>query len=215
MREEYIPRQNQEDFRTVRLFGRFWAIISMLPALALVCLFVFVLTFLAVWTVMGDFSESFLLVLAPFGLASAVLLPFLVVFLYVLRWHGRRRLEMDEEGVTMVLPNERSVFVPWEFLLAVELRFNKPRLVSVTLVSSALRFSFSTLELNLNGVVAFPRIFKKGFELNELRELLYHLHQKSPRLSWRMGQSFKDQFLMSRPPYDLEKLRFHDSGSDR
>lgn len=203
------------DNLNVALYGRFYAFMSMLPYMVLVALFFFAACFVLVWTLIGDLGESFQIVIVPFLLAGGLLTPFVLVVLYMLRWHGRRRLELDQTGVTMVLPNKRAIFVPWEFLVAVELRFSKPRLVQVTLISAAMRFSFSTLEINLDGWTPLNEIFKQGFALDQVREFLYYLHHKAPQLSWRLTQGFKDQFNIHHPPYDLEKLKYDDLGTDR
>ena len=125
----------------------------------------------------------------------------------MIRWHGKRRLDLDNQGITMVLPNERAIFVPWEYLVAVELRFTKPRIVQCTLVSPVLRFSFSNLEFNLDGRLPLKQVFEQGFRVEKMRELLYHLHRMAPHLSWRTGESFKEKFKIYYPPYDLEKLK--------
>ncbi|MDJ0836807.1 MAG: hypothetical protein QNK37_09840 [Acidobacteriota bacterium] len=203
-----------KDNFTVPLFGRYYAFISMLPYLVLLGLFLFTACFFAVWGLVDEVKEIFEIVILPFVLAGAIMIPFLFVIIYILRWHGKRRVECDGEGLTMVLPNKHSVFVPWPFLRAVELRFTKPRQVTITLISAAIRFSFSTLEMNLTGREALKEVYRKGFALDELRGFLYHLHIKAPHLSWRMTQAFKDQFNISHPPYELEKLDFHDLGSD-
>jgi len=196
---------------TLYLFGRYFAFLSMLPYMIGVALFFFALCFFAVWPIAGSLQESFQIVIVPFILASAVIIPFLFLFLYILRWHGKRKVVCDLEGVTMILPNKTSVFVPWAFLLAVELRYAKPRWVTVTLVSSAMRFSFSNLEMNLDGRVPIREIYKQGFDLERARELLYHIHRHAPRVAWRMSQSFKDHFNVMHPPYELDKLRYHDA----
>lgn len=207
--------KNHGDSFTLYLYGRYFAFVSMLPYLVLISLFFFGACFFAVWPIAGSLEESFEIVIIPFLLAAMVIIPFLFVFLFILRWHGKRRIEGDGEGVTMVLPNHTSVFVPWSFLLAVELRFAKPRWVTVTLVSSAMRFTFSNLEVNLGRRVPLRQIYVTGFDLETIRDFLYHIHGRAPQLSWRMSQSFKDQFGITHPPLELEKMKFHESRPSR
>ena len=192
---------------TIKLGGRYNALLSILPYLIVAVVFFFAAAFLFVWLILKDGTQSFQIVFLPFMMGSALLLPLAAVFILMIRWHGKRRIEADPEGITMVLPNEKSVYVPWEYLVAVELRFSKPRLVQVTLVSAALRFSFSTVEFNLQKRLPLKQVFVRGFELDKIREFLYYLHRAAPKLSWRMSQPFKDQFSVFYPPYDLEKLK--------
>lgn len=196
-----------DDNMAVPLLGRYYAILSVLPYLILGLVAFFGIAFIGVQLLFNDVSTSFEIVLLPFLLSTALGMPFLVIFLYMIRWHGKRRMIFDNTGLTMVLPGEKQVFVPWEFLLAVELRFQTPRMVVCTLVSGAIRFTFSTLELNLEGRVGLKNVYSAGFEMDKMRELLYYLHRKNRNLSWRITPDFKEQFNIKYPPYDLEKLK--------
>lgn len=192
---------------SVSLLGRYYALTSILPYIIVSMLVFFGLAFVAVLLLLHDSKEAFQAVIVPFLLSTAIGVPFLVASLYMLHWHGKRRLDFDEQGVTMVLPGEKQVYVPWEFLFAVELRFQKPRLVVCTLVTGAMRFTFSNLELNLEHRHTLKNVYALGFEMDKLRELLYHLHRMNRNLSWRTTPEFKQQFNILYPPYDLEKLK--------
>lgn len=191
---------------TVNLLGRYYSVLSVLPYILLTLVFFFIACFFFVMIITPNVYEVFEILLLPFLLGMAMFLPFSVVFIFMIRWHGKRRLEFDNSGVTMVLPNEKSVFVPWEYLIAVELRFAKPNLVQCTLISSAMKFSFSNLEINLQERVPLKSVFAEGFGVEKLRELLYYLHRKAPQMSWRMGDSFKQKYNVLHPPYDLERM---------
>ena len=192
---------------TVYLFGRYYATLSVLPYLLLAVLLFFIACFVFLMIILEDAMESFRYVMMPFMLGSVLLAPFLIFFLLIIRWHGKRRLDMDDNGITVVQPNDREVFIPWEYLVAVELRFAMPRLVQCTLVSPAIRFSFSNLEFNLSARQPINLLYEKGFEMEKMRDFLYYLHKKAPHLSWRLAESFKEQFNLRYPPYDLEKLK--------
>ncbi len=192
---------------SVQLFGRYFATLSVLPYLLLTVVLFFIACFFLVMILVQDIQAVFEIVLMPFILGLALMSPFLLIFLFMIRWHGKRRLDLDNQGITMVLPNEKSVFIPWEYLLAVELRFSKPKLVQCTLISPALRFSFSNLEYNLDSRLPLKDVFVRGFEVVKLREFLYHLHRKAPNLTWRISESFKEKYQIYYPPYDLEKLK--------
>lgn len=193
---------------TVNLTGRYYAMLSVLPYLLLGILAFFTAAFVAILLLVRNPSASFEIVLMPFLVGSAVAVPFLTAFMFMIRWHGKRRLELDQEGITLVLPGERQVYVPYAFLLAVELRFTLPKLVVCTLVSGALRFSFTTLELNLSERASIKKVFLEGFALEKMREFLYHLHKRNSTLAWRITPEFKKQFNVSYPPYDLEKMKY-------
>lgn len=205
--EEQTKTIDYDSNRVLFLSGRYHAMLSILPFVVLAIIVFFLVAFGFVLVIIKDPMESFKIVLMPFMMGMVVMTPLAMIFMFMIRWHGKRRIEMDEEGITMVLPGERSVYVPWEYLVAVEMRFTKPRLVNITLVSAALRFSFSTVEINLEGRKPLKQVFQSGFELDKIREVLYYLHRKAPHLSWRMSQNFKEQFNIFYPPYDLEKLK--------
>lgn len=201
---------NQEENNTppvVYLFGRYFAILSVLPYLIFAVVLFFGAAFVGVLLLFRNPRESIEIVLLPFMLSAALGMPFLAAFVFMIRWHGKRRIELDNEGLTMVLPGEKQVYVPWEFLLAVELRFQKPRMVVCTLISGAIKFSFSTLEINLDRRVSLRNVYSAGFEMDKMREFLYYLHRKNRHLSWRISPEFKEQFNIHYPPYDLEKLK--------
>jgi len=191
---------------SVYLFGRYFAILSILPYLLLTIVLFFIASFLLAIVLANDMLAAFKLVLMPFMLGGALMALFLIVFLVMIRWHGKRRLDVDENGIAVVLPNEASVLVPWEFLVAVELRFAKPKLVQCTLISPRIRFTFSNLEFNLEERQPIKRLFENAFALDKTREFLYYLHRKAPHLSWRVSESFRDRFKVAYPPYDLEKM---------
>ncbi len=202
------PREAAEDKPfSVYLFGRYFAILSVLPYFLLVIVLFFVASFFLAMILAGGALESFKLVLMPFMLGGALTAPFLAIFLIMIRWHGKRRLDVDANGVTMVMPNGSSVYVPWEFLAAVELRFTKPKMVHCTLISPRIRFSFSNLEFNLEQRQPINQLFPKAFDLDKTRGFLYYLHRKAPHLSWRLTEAFRERFKVHYPPYDLEKMR--------
>ena len=188
------------------LAGRYFAVLSVLPYVLLIFVIFFMASLVLVSLWVQNIYAILEILMLPSLLGSAMLLPFLAVFILMMRWHGKRRLELDNSGLTMVLPNEKSVFIPWDFLRAVELRFARPNIVQCTLVSPALRFTFTNLELNLEHRLPLKNVFKEGFDVVKLREFLYYLHRKAPHLSWRMGASFKTKYNVAHPPYDLEKL---------
>jgi hypothetical protein len=192
---------------TLHLAGRYYAVLSVLPYIFLIFVVFFLASLVLVSLWVQNVFDILEILMLPTILGSAMLLPFLGVFLFMIRWHGKRRLDLDNTGVTMVLPNEKKVFIPWEFLGAVELRFARPNTVQCTLVSPAIRFTFTNLELNLEQRLPLRNVFTDGFDVVKLREFLYYLHRKAPHLSWRMGESFKDKFKIHYPPYDLEKLK--------
>lgn len=192
---------------TIHLFGRYFATLSIMPWVFALVLAFFAVAYVFTWIILRNPVETFQVVLVPVILGSLLLLPFVVAGIFMIRWHGKRRMEMDEQGITLVLPGEKSVYVPWEYLLAVELRFRAPKLVVCTLVSRALRFNFSTLEINLHQRVAMRDVFEKGFDLDKMRHLLYYLHRQNPNLVWKTTPEFKEQFKVFYPPYDLEKLK--------
>ncbi len=192
---------------TLQLFGRYYAVLTVLPYVLLALIFFFLSCFFLVLIMFQNIHTVFEILLLPSILSAAMMIPFLTVFLFMIRWHGKRRIDVDNTGITMVLPNQKSVFVPWGFLRAVELRYSKPNLVQCTLISPALRFSFSNLELNLKSRVPLDRVYDEGFTVEKLREFLFYLHRMAPHLSWRMGESFKDKYKIVYPPYDLEKMK--------
>ena len=195
-----------EAARTVVLSGRYNAVLSVLPYILLTLVFFFIACFFLVLILFQDVHTVFEILLLPFVLGMAMLIPFLGVFLFMIRWHGKRRMELDNSGATLIFPKGKSVYVPWEFMIAVELRYSKPNLIHCTLVSPAMRFSFSNLEVNLEHRVPLNRVFMDGFDVVKLRDFLYYLHRKAPQISWRMGESFKERYKIKHPPYDLEKL---------
>ena len=191
---------------TVYLLGRYYATLSVLPYLLATVIFFFIACFFLVSILFQDMRVVFDILLLPFLLGMAIMMPFTLIFLFMIRWHGKRRLEMDPNGMTLVLPNDKQVFIPWDYLIAVELRFSKPRLIQCTLVTPGLRFSFNNLEINLDGRRPLKLVYEEGFGVEKLREFLYYLHRVAPHMSWRMSQSFRDQYRIHHPPYDLEKL---------
>lgn len=192
---------------SIQLFGRYFAVLTVLPYMFLALVFFFFACFFLVLIMFQDIHTVFDILLLPSILSAAMMIPFLTVFLFMIRWHGKRRIDLDNTGITMVLPNQKSVFVPWGFLRAVELRYSKPNTVQCTLISPALKFSFSNLELNLESRVPLNRVFEDGFTVDKLREFLFYLHRMAPHLSWRMGESFREKYKIVYPPYDLEKMK--------
>ncbi|CAM2067023.1 hypothetical protein SCOR_16720 [Sulfidibacter corallicola] len=205
--EAASPRFVPYDTFSIYLHGRYYATLSMLPWLVLMMLLFFGAAFLLVMMFLQDPFQSFRITLMPLLMGVAVLSPLLVIILFMIRWHGKRRLDFTEEGVSLVAPNGRAIFVPWQHLHAVELRFNMPKLVTCTLVTPITNFSFTNLEFNLEGRVPLDKISEKGFDLVKLRDFLYYLHRVAPKLQWRLGESFQQRFKVYYPPYDLEKMK--------
>ena len=192
---------------SLHLFGRYYAALSILPYFLAALVLFFLVCLIFVTFLFQDGMVGFRIVLVPCLLGSALLAPFLAFSFFIIRWHGKRRIELDNSGITMVFPNGKSAFVPWEFLLAVELRFSSPRLVNCTLVAAAVRFSFNNLEINLEERVPFNQVFEKGFGLEKTRNFLYYLQRRVPHLTWRTSTPFQERFKIFNPPYDLEKLK--------
>ncbi len=192
---------------SVYLQGRYFATLSMLPYVLLMLVLFFITSFLFALLFLQDGPTSFRITLMPFMLGTAVLSPVGLVILFMIRWHGRRRVDLTDGGMSLVTPNGSELFVPWQHLHAIELRFNKPKVVTCTLVTPIINFSFTNLELNLESRLPAAEIYQKGFDLATLRDFLYYLYRKAPQAQWRLGESFQDRFKIFYPPYDLEKMK--------
>ncbi|CAM2007445.1 hypothetical protein [Acanthopleuribacter pedis] len=199
--------EEPEQTYSVYLQGRYFATLSMLPYVLLILVVFFIAAFLFTLAFLQDGAESFRITLMPFLLGTAVLSPVGLVILFMIRWHGRRRVDLTEGGMSLVTPNGQELFVPWQHLHAVELRFNPPRVVTCTLVTPITSFTFTNLELNLASRLPLAEVYQKGFELATLRDFLYYLYRRAPQAQWRLGESFQERFKVYYPPYDLEKMK--------
>lgn len=191
---------------SVNLRGRYFATLTMMPYIALAMLFFVFMIWILAAIILGSVGEGLVVVLMPVIWGSTILIPFVVFILAILRWHGKRRIDVTPEAFTIVAPNGHEVPIPWMHLNAVELRFNKPRLVQCTLVTPILKFTFSNLEFNLESRPAISRLFIDGFDLERFRQFLYYVSRKAPDAHWKMSEDFAKQFKVNFLPYDLEKM---------
>lgn len=192
---------------SVSLRGRYFATLAMLPYMALTMLFFVAMSWVFSSIILGDFAEAFMVVLMPVFWGVTLLVPIGIFFILLIRWHGKRRIDVTEGGFTIVAPNGHEVPIPWMHLNAVEMRFSKPRLVQCTLVTPVIKFSFSNLEFNLEARPPIKELYAEGFDLERMRQFLYYINRKAPDAHWKMSPAFAEQFRVHFLPYDLEKMK--------
>lgn len=198
--------EEQEPF-TIYLTGRYYAALTMLPMLVVFVVLFFLAAFFLAWIIFADAAKAGSIILLPFVLGSVMLAPVVACMIFIIKWHAKRHIDCESDGITMMNPKGRGVFVPWDQVYAVELRYSKPNTLHCTLVTPHLRFTFSNIEMNLQRPCRIQDLPTQGFAVEKFREFLYYLKKKSPNLKWRMGQSFKSKYKIHYPPYDLEKLK--------
>ncbi|PIE02392.1 MAG: hypothetical protein CSA81_07730 [Acidobacteria bacterium] len=191
----------------LKLSGRFYSALSFVPVLLGGAVLFYVLTSMLVFLVLQDLMLSFDVVFLPFMLAFFFAVPLYLGFLFILKWQANRYLRITQAGLTFVNTNKRETFSSWDQLQAVELRFARPRTVQCTMVFTNITINFTNLEINLDTPVQLPTVFKRGFEYDKMRDFLLLVDNMSPKCSWKMSNSFKVQFGINFPPYDLEKLK--------
>jgi hypothetical protein len=190
----------------VQLAGRYWAMLSMLPLFLAGIIGLYLAVLLLVSWLLGSAAESFFVILLPFLSGVIFLSMMLGTALWILHWHGRRTMEILPEGILLTVHGREPVFVRWADLRVVELRYARPSVVHCTLRTPFWELSFSNLDLNLVGRVAFTQVFAQGFRVDRMRQFLQLLNKMSPRLEWRMGASFQLRYQILSPPYDLEHM---------
>ena len=200
------PNKNSAASLTIHLAGRYWAFMSVFPLFLFGFVLFFAAAFFAVSLVMGEPLDAFDIILAPFATAALCLGLLLGTTLWILRWHGRRSLEILETGMLYTQGKREPVFVRWTDLNAVELRYAKPNIIHCTLKTPFWEFSFSNLDLNLVRRVPFSQVFEEGFRVDRVRQFLFLLKKMAPQLEWRLGTSFQSRYQIFYPPYDLERL---------
>lgn len=191
----------------ISLAGRYFAALSMLPYILLAVAGFFLLAFILVALIIQDPEKSFFVVFTPFVLGCILMAPMFLFFLFLMKWHGRRTMDVLPEGILVVNPRGSTLFLRWDHLVAVELRFAMPRIVSCSLLTPSIRFSFTNLEINLTRRGHLRYVFEEGFRLDRMRQLLQFFHLGAPHMEWRVSQGFQDRFRVFYPPYDLENMK--------
>ena len=190
----------------VKLSGRFWALLSVFPVFLFGFILLMASAFMMSWLVLKDGIEAFELMMAPFLSGIVFLIILFALGLWLMRWYGKKTLEILPEGMLLTTGEKEPVFVRWTDLAAVELRFNPPNLVQCSLKTPFWEFGFSNLDLNLVGRVPFHLVYKEGFRIDRMRQFLLLLKKVSPQLQWRLAKSFQDRYHIYYPPYDLERM---------
>lgn len=190
----------------IALAGRFYAALSFVPVLLGAAALFYLVTSLAVFLVLRDLMQSFEVVWLPFLLAFVFAVPLYLGFLFVLKWQANRHMIITEEGLTFVSTNSKETFSPWSDLIVVELRFAPPRTIQCRMIFRNIAIGFTNLEINLDGGVQLPTVFRKGYEYQKMRDFLLLIDNMCPKCTWKSSKRFQEQFGIQYPPYDLEKM---------